>query len=177
MESYYKFLERIRAVAHYLPGGARLSNEMPAKPIRTILLVEDHEIILKTLHNYLEKKGFNVLEARNGEEALLIAECHPGMIHVLVTDLIMARMNGRELVQKLLPLRPEMQVVMMSGYPEEIVTQERITPLVPIMRKPFLPKHLLSVIEQALANPQSTRTLSSLVQPPPDDSQAKSSGM
>ena len=53
-------------------------------------------MVLRALHNYLEKRGYNLLEARDGEEALLIAECYPSMIHVLVTDLIMARMNGRE---------------------------------------------------------------------------------
>ena len=104
-----------------------MANEMPVAPIRTILLVDDHEMVLRALHNYLEKKGYNLLEARNGEEALIIAECYPWMIHVLVTDLVMARMNGRELVQRLLPLRPEMQVIMMSGFPDEIMAQQGLT--------------------------------------------------
>jgi CheY-like chemotaxis protein len=89
------------------------------------------------------------------------------MIHVLVTDLVMARMNGRELVRRLLPLRPEMQVIMMSGYPDEIMAQQGLTPMVPILRKPFLPKRLLTAIEEVLANPQSKRTIASLVQPLP----------
>ena len=75
----------------------RMAHEMPDKPIQTILLVDDHEIVLRALHNYLEKRDYNVLEAHDGDEALLIAECFPGMIHILVTDLVMARMNGREL--------------------------------------------------------------------------------
>ena len=136
---------------------------MPAKPMRTILLVDDHDMVLRALHNYLEKKGFNMLEAHDGEEALLIAECYPAMIHVLVTDLVMARMNGRELVQRLLPLRPEMQVIMMSGFPDEIMAQQGLTPLVPILRKPFAPKKLLTAVEDVLANPQSKRTIASLV--------------
>ena len=152
-------------------------HEMPSTPIRTILLVDDHEMVLRALHNYLEKKGYNLLEAHNGEEALLIAECFPGMIHVLVTDLVMARMNGRELVQRLLPLRPEMQVIMMSGFPDEIMAQQGLTPLVPILRKPFLPKRLLSAIEEVLANPQSERTVASLIQPlPPPPSHRAGSG-
>jgi CheY-like chemotaxis protein len=81
-----------------------MAYEMPTKPICTVLLVDDHEIVLRALHNYLEKRGDNMLEARDGEEALLIAECYP-MIHVLVTDLVMARVNGRELIRRLLPLR------------------------------------------------------------------------
>src|SRR5690242_15359819 len=117
-----------------------MANDMPSKPIRTILLVDDHEMILRALHNYLEKRGYNLVEARDGEEALLVAECYPAVIHVLVTDLVMARTNGRELVRRLLPLRPEMQVIMMSGFPDEITTQQGLTPLVPVLRKPFPPK-------------------------------------
>src|SRR5438270_11484770 len=101
-----------------------MATDMPSRPIRTILIVDDHEMVLRVLHNYLEKRGYNLLEARDGEEALLIAECYPATIHVLVTDLVMAPMNGRELVRRLLPLRPEMQVIMMSGFPDEILVQE-----------------------------------------------------
>jgi len=149
---------------------------MPTAPVTTILLVDDHEMVLRALHNYLEKKGYNLLEARNGEEALVIAECYPAMIHVLVTDLVMARINGRQLVQRLLPLRPEMQVIMMSGFPDEIMAQQGLTPLVPILRKPFLPKKLLSTIEEVLETPQSQRTIASLIQPPSLE-QVQSSGL
>jgi len=144
-----------------------MANDMPSKPICTVLLVDDHEMVLRALHNYLEKRGYNLLEARDGDEALLIAECYPAVIHVLVTDLVMARVNGRELVRRLLPLRPEMQVIMMSGFPDEVMAQHGLTPLVPILRKPFLPKRLLRTIEEVLANPQSERTIASLVQPLP----------
>src|SRR5205823_13639231 len=139
---------------------------VPSKPICTILLVDDHEMVLRALHNYLEKQGFNLLEARDGEEALLIAECFPAVIHVLVTDVVMARMNGRELVRRLLPLRPDMQVIMMSGFPDEVMAQRGLTPLVPMLRKPFPPKRLLNAIEEVLANPQSERTVASLVESP-----------
>jgi two-component system, cell cycle sensor histidine kinase and response regulator CckA len=147
-----------------------MAKGVPTKPVCTILLVDDHEMVLRALHNYLEKRGYNLLEARDGEEALLIAECYPSTIQVLVTDLVMARMNGRELVRRLLPLRPEMQVIMMSGYPDEIMAQQGLSPSVPILPKPFPPKRLLQAIEGVLANPQSERTIASLVQPAPDPS-------
>ena len=153
-----------------------MGNTIPAAPVTTILVVDDHEMVLRALHNYLEKKGYNLLEARNGEEALVIAECYPAMIHVLVTDLVMARINGRQLVQRLLPLRPEMQVIMMSGFPDEIMVQQGLTPRVPILRKPFLPKKLLSTIEEVLETPQSQRTIASLIQPPSLE-QVQSSGL
>jgi FixJ family two-component response regulator len=81
--------------------------------------------------------------------------------------LVMVRMNGRELARRLLPLRPEMQVIMMSGFPDEIMAQQGLTPLVPILQKPFPPKRLWTAIEDVLANPQSERTVASLVQLPP----------
>jgi two-component system cell cycle sensor histidine kinase/response regulator CckA len=154
-----------------------MANEMPDKPIRTVLLVDDHEMVLRALHNYLEKRGYNVLEANDGEEALLLAECFPAMIHVLVTDIVMVHMNGRELARQLLPLRPEMQVIMISGFPDEIMAQQGLTPQVPILQKPFPPKRLWIAIEDVLANPQSARTVASLVnvQPQSPESMAGAS--
>jgi DNA-binding response OmpR family regulator len=116
------------------------------------------------LHGYLEKRGYNVLEAQDGEEALKLAECFPAIIHILVTDLIMVRMNGRELARRLMPLRPEMQVIMMSGFPDEILMQQELTPQIPILAKPFLPKRLLTAIEAVLGNPQSERSVASVAQ-------------
>ena len=142
-----------------------MAQEMPDKPIQTILLVDDHELVLRALHTYLEKRGYNVLEAQDGEEALLLAECFPAMIHVLVTDLVMARMNGRELARQLMVLRPEMQVIIMSGFPDEIMAQQELTPQIPILAKPFAPKRLLTAIEDVLANPQSERTVVGLAEP------------
>jgi two-component system cell cycle sensor histidine kinase/response regulator CckA len=141
-----------------------MGNEMPSKPIQTILLVDDHELVLRALHTYLEKRGYNVIEARDGEEALLVAECFPSIIQVLVTDLIMVKMNGRELARRLMPLRPEMQVIMMSGFPDEIMVQQELTPQIPILAKPFQPKRLLGAIEDVLADPKRDRTLASLAE-------------
>ena len=135
------------------------------KPIVTILLVDDHEAVLRALHNYLEKKGYNLLEARDGSEALLIAERYPATIHVLVTDLVMQPMNGLELVRRLAPLRPEMQLIMMSGFPDEIMAQQGLSPLVPVLQKPFLPQLLLKLVEEVLAYPQRDSTATSLTQP------------
>src|SRR5260370_25440248 len=101
-----------------------MAHEMPDKPIRTILLVDDHEMVLRALHNYLEKRGYNVLEAHDGEEALLLAECFPAMIHVLVTDFVMVRMNGRELARRLFPLRPAMHVILVSRCPDAILAPQ-----------------------------------------------------
>src|SRR4051812_28044255 len=101
-----------------------MNSEAVPKPIRTILVVDDHEAVLRALHACLEKQGYNLLQAHDGEEALLIAEQHKGAIDVLVTDLAMRPMNGRELIQRLVPLQPDMKVIMMSGFPDEIMEQK-----------------------------------------------------
>jgi len=143
------------------------AEDNPVRPIITILLVDDHDLVLLALHNYLEKNGYNLLEARNGEEALLIAECFPSTIHVLVTDIVMPRLNGRELMQQLIPLRPAMQVIMMSGFPDEVMAQQSLTPLVPVLRKPFKAKRLLRAVKEVLADPRVERTVTGLSQWPP----------
>jgi two-component system cell cycle sensor histidine kinase/response regulator CckA len=121
--------------------------------VPTILVVDDHEAVLRGLYNYLKRQGYNVLQARDGEAALSIAASHPGVIHLLITDLVMARVNGRELVRRLLPSRPEMQVIMMSGFPEEVMAQEGTSPAVATLRKPFQPRQLLELVERALTVP------------------------
>jgi two-component system cell cycle sensor histidine kinase/response regulator CckA len=141
-----------------------MAHSMPNRPVRTILLVDDHEMVLRALHTYLEKSGYNVLEAHDGEEALRLAERFAETIDVLVTDLIMVRMNGRDLAQQLTPLRPAMQVIMISGLPDEIKAQRKLTPEIPILKKPFLPQRLLMEIESALMNPRSSGTVARLAQ-------------
>src|ERR1700674_3138963 len=138
-----------------------MAHEIPGKQIQTILLVADHEMVLRALHSYLEKRGYNVLEASDGQEALLVAECFPATIHVLVTDLVMARMNGFNLARRIMPLRPDMQVIMMAGFPNEILAQQ-LTPNIPILPKPFPPKRLWGAIKDVLGDPQSDRTVASL---------------
>jgi DNA-binding NtrC family response regulator len=89
-----------------------------------------------------------------------------------VTDLVMNRMNGGELIRRLVPLRPEMQVIIMSGFPDQILAQHALTPLAPTLQKPFLPKRLLTTIEEILAKPKSERTVARLAQrSPPGGSQ------
>jgi DNA-binding response OmpR family regulator len=137
--------------------------QIPAKAVPTILLVDDNENVLRRLHNYLEEHGYNVLEAQVGDEALLIAECYPGMIHVLVIDLIMPRLTGSEFLRLLLPLHPETEVIMMSVFPNELMEDQGLT-LLPILEKPFSPKRLLNALQDVLANPQPEHTVANLVQ-------------
>ena len=87
--------------------------------------------MLRTLlAKFLRFHGYTVLEARHGGEALQICERHQGAIHMMVTDVVMPQMSGRVLVDRLSQLRPEMQVIYMSGYTEDEVVQRGVADFV-----------------------------------------------
>ncbi len=117
----------------------------------TILLVEDEEIVRKLASHILEASGYTVLEASDGGEALRQAEQYRGVIHLLVTDVVMPRMNGRELSEHLLPIRPEMKVLYMSGYTDdEILHRGILESSTAFMQKPFTPDQFLEKIRDVL---------------------------
>lgn len=94
-------------------------HEGPAKGgSETILVVEDDETVRQVAARMLKQEGYQVLTASSGGEALLICEAHPGKVHLLLTDVVMPRMGGRELADRLRKVRPDMRVAFMSGYTE-----------------------------------------------------------
>jgi CheY-like chemotaxis protein len=88
----------------------------PARGTETILVVEDEEALRKVAMRSLEAAGYTVLAAAAGDEALLISAQHAGIIHLLLTDVVMPRMSGQALAQSLLKTRPMAKVLYMSGY-------------------------------------------------------------
>jgi two-component system, cell cycle sensor histidine kinase and response regulator CckA len=122
----------------------------------TILLVEDEDVLRGLLAKFLRLYGYTVLEARHGGEALLTCERHPGPIHLMVTDVVMPQMSGRELADRLAPLRPEMQIIYMSGYTEEALVQHDVADLsVAFLQKPFKPVELARRVRAVLHPPVS----------------------
>ena len=122
----------------------------------TILLVEDEDVLRGLLAKFLRLYGYTVLEARHGGEALLTCERHQGPIHVMVTDVVMPQMSGRELADRLTPLRPEMKVLYMSGYTEEALVQHGVADLsVAFLQKPFRPIELARRVHAVLHPPVS----------------------
>jgi two-component system cell cycle sensor histidine kinase/response regulator CckA len=119
---------------------------------RTVLLVEDDNSVRQWIHVQLEKSGYNLLEARDGADALLIAELHCGRIDVIVTDVVMPGLNGPELVRALLKLRPHVTVLYMSGYPGSFLKESTtLPPDIVYLEKPFPMTTLLDMV-QALLN-------------------------
>ncbi|MGB9286267.1 MAG: response regulator, partial [Candidatus Sulfotelmatobacter sp.] len=102
----------------------------------TILLVEDEESVRQLVRETLESRGYRVLEAANGNAALALAASHPDTIHLVITDVVMPGLSGHELVQQLLPTRPDAKVLYLSGYAEDAFA----TPLASEDQKAFLQK-------------------------------------
>ena len=102
----------------------------------TILLVEDDPSLLALTRDFLAGEGYHVLDAPGGEEALKIAERYFGPIHLLLTDLVMPRLNGWMLAKQLRPVRPETKVLFMSAYTSKLVADFRVVLGAPQIRKP-----------------------------------------
>jgi DNA-binding response OmpR family regulator len=117
----------------------------------TILLVEDEDNLRNMGRLYLESEGYTVLEASDGAAAIQLASAHPGPIHLLLTDVIMPGMNGRELANYILPRRPEMKVLYMSGYTENAIAHNgTLDAGITLLQKPFTLPALKATVREVL---------------------------
>jgi two-component system cell cycle sensor histidine kinase/response regulator CckA len=142
-----------------LPAHPADPEHAAAQPLRpavrggaeTVLLVEDEELVRQLTREILRRTGYRVLEACDGVDALGIVREHPGRIHLLLTDVVMPRMSGHELVELARPLRPDMRILYVSGYSEEaIARQGQLTEGIELLAKPFTPGVLTAKIRQLL---------------------------
>ena len=132
-------VEREKAVAT-VPGGSE-----------TVLLAEDERDVRSLVKLGLEAKGYRVLEARNGEEALRVAAQHDGPIHMLITDLVMPEMGGRELVERLARLRKETKILFISAYVDDAIRHLQGPSLgATLLQKPFTADELASTVRRVL---------------------------
>jgi two-component system cell cycle sensor histidine kinase/response regulator CckA len=133
------------------PARSDAGPEGAAKPV-TILLVEDDPMIRSLVVRMLEQEGCQVLEASTGEEACQHAERHKGPIHLLLTDMMMPGMSGRQLAERVLAVRPEIKVLLMSGFSDDAGLRRGIQDKsIAFIPKPFVPEALLSKIQEVLA--------------------------
>lgn len=118
----------------------------------TVLLVEDEPLVRAMVARVLEDEGLTVLEAANGEEALRLAEKHSaGSIDLLITDVVMPRMGGIELVGHFKTGYPDTPVLLTSGYTDEgVILHGALDPATPFMQKPYLPLDLLHKVRELL---------------------------
>ena len=106
-----------------LPQPTTKEIRLAARGHETILVVEDEESILRMTRLILQKSGYTVLEASNGLEGVAVAKGHNGPIHLLLTDMMMPNLSGRQLAEQLIPLKRGMRVLFMSGYTEEVMVE------------------------------------------------------
>jgi PAS domain S-box-containing protein len=125
----------------------------------TLLLVEDEDAVRALLRNVLKEKGYRVLEASRGEEALELAEQYWGQIDLLVTDVVMPQMGGRELARRLANLLPQIKVLYISGYADNAVWyQGGLDSGVAFLQKPFSPEALARKVREVLGGPPHRRS-------------------
>jgi len=128
----------------------------------TILLAEDAPQVRQLARIYLDKLGYTVIEARNGTEALAVAAEHQGTIHLLFTDVVMPGMNGSELYRKMSRNHPDLQVLYMSGYTDNVIAHRGVLDEgIHFLQKPFdlekLGRKLREVLEDdTSASPQAS---------------------
>ncbi|HEV8178129.1 MAG TPA: ATP-binding protein, partial [Gemmatimonadales bacterium] len=135
---------------------------VPMKPAtvrgaETVLVVEDEEGVRALTCRVLRTYGYTVLEAENGGEALLIAEQHPAPIHILLTDVVLPRMSGRKLAERLVRVFSNLRVLYMSGYTDgSIVNHGTLEPGTAFIQKPFTPEGLAQKLREVLDLPAAS---------------------
>jgi len=129
--------------------------EGPQEPVmrghETVLVVEDEEALLDLNKRILEKQGYRVLAASTPSEAIRLAEDYPGEIHLLMTDVVMPEMNGRDLSDKILSRYPHMRCLFTSGYTADVIAHHGVLDEgVHFIQKPFSRKDLAAKVRKAL---------------------------
>jgi len=162
--SVYSEPSRGTTVKIYLPSAeakaaVEAAEQAPASALRgseTILVLEDEARVRKLICEVLAGRGYQVLEAVRGEEAVRIAAEHHGRIHLLLADVVMPEMSGPQALEQIRERRPNMKVLFMSGYTDEAMAHHGILDSgAPFLQKPFLPETLARKVREVLASSAS----------------------
>jgi CheY-like chemotaxis protein len=124
---------------------------VPRNGSETVLLVEDDEDVRELVRTLLMRQGYQVLDARTGEEAIAVLERHPGAVHLMLTDVVMPKMSGREVADRVKALRPSVRVLYMSGYTDHSVIHHGVLEAgVAFLQKPITPSNLMQKVREVL---------------------------
>lgn len=147
--SFKVYFPRVSGEAQEVP-----EDEIPDQELNgseTVLLVEDEPVVRDLTASVLQARGYTVLQARDGAEALTASKNHRRRIHLLLTDTVMPGMNGRELAERLLAKRPDTKVLYMSGYTDKAIVQHGILgPGIAFLQKPFKARALAAKVREVL---------------------------
>ena len=136
--------------------------EDTAKPSSqvTVLVVEDQEQVRSFVTAILDSLGYNILSATDGATALALASRHPGVIDLLLTDVILPGMNGKQLAEQLKLVRPEMAVLFTSGHPRNVIASSGVLdPDVAFIAKPYSPEELAAKLREVLTSRGASASL------------------
>jgi signal transduction histidine kinase len=135
-----------------VPSGKSHPGLQPARPgTETILLAEDEPALQALARHVLQSHGYTVLEAGQGDKALRIAQDYKGTIHLLVTDVVMPAMSGRQLAERLAANRPGVKVLYLSGYTDDAVVRHGVLQAeTAFLQKPFTPGALAQKVREVL---------------------------
>jgi CheY-like chemotaxis protein len=146
------YLPRLAAAPSVLQQSTQRA--VRTRGFETVLLVEDDAQVRALVSTALRKNGYRVLEAGNGVEALAVADKHGGVIDVLLSDVVMPGMGGRQLWERLVPRRPKMKVLFMSGYTTDAIVHHGVQKSeLAFIPKPVVPRTLLLKLRQVLGPP------------------------
>jgi DNA-binding response OmpR family regulator len=150
--SFTIYLPRAEAASERMPSAEQPAARHPRAA--TVLLVEDDPTLRKLVAGLLRRDGHDVLSAANGADALRLAQTHGGDIDLLITDVVMPGMSGREVVESLRTSRPDMAVLYMSGYTDDAVIVRGVSDLRnTLLQKPFTAAELARKVTEVLERP------------------------
>ncbi len=148
------YLPRVVAPADSVPPATHWS-ELP-QGMETVLLVEDEPEVRWLVRDMLQRLGYTVLEARHGIEVQVLSIQHQGPIHLLITDVVMPQMSGREIAERLTTEHPETKVLYMSGYTDDAIVRHGVLAAdIAFLQKPFTPEALARKVREVLDGPTS----------------------
>jgi CheY-like chemotaxis protein len=133
------------------PEPAAIAQTDSCQGSETVLVVEDEEAVRMLVCRVLESNGYRVLEARHGAEALVVCDEHKEPIHLLMTDVIMPEMGGRQLAERVSDQRPETKILFMSGYTDNAILHHGVLKSgTNFLQKPFTPATVLRKVRAVL---------------------------
>lgn len=149
------YLPRVAATGAVSPARQRCTRTLTGS--ETIVLVEDEETVRSMARQILAARGYRVLEAASGDEALRLIDAHGGAVDLLLTDVVMPHMSGRELAELLVPRFTELRVLYMSGYTRDaIIRHAGLDMETPYLQKPFTALTLTEAVRRALDGAHTT---------------------
>jgi DNA-binding response OmpR family regulator len=156
--TFFVYLPRVEESAEESSPATSQPNE--AGGCETVLLVEDEESVRELVRLTLAARGYKVLEAENGECGLRVAEEFKDDIDILITDVVMPGIGGRELAKRLVALRPSTCVLYLSGYTEDaVITHGGLGPSTAFLQKPFTLQNLAKKVREVLRSKPALKSI------------------